>query len=180
MLVYGAEMPARPRRTALLCACALSLGARAAPTTSVPNPFWVVLEGLYAAPGGDPSRGPGVGLRLGYRVSDQVSTAIGFETLLARGGPVTGISAGFEAMLDSTPIAPFLELSLVRADPFERAGFSLAQRSGFGADWKLSPACSLGAVVRYFMVLDAAANVSATGLSGLELGVRLVLFPGAF
>ena len=165
-------------------ACLLVLlaaaGTRASPMRAGTQPIWLVLEGLYAAPGGEPSRGGGAGVRAGYRVTDQVSAALGFETLFARGGPVTGISAGFEAMLDSTPIAPFLELSLVRADPFSRAGFSLAQRSGFGADWKLSPAFAVGAVVRYFAPLDAAGPLAGTGIAGIEFGLRIVLVPGAF
>src|SRR5207237_557352 len=124
-------MGLRAASFALLCA----LPAAAAPLRGQP-PVWLVVEGLYAQPGGDPSRGPGAGLRLGYRFTDQLSSAVGFSTLLARGGAVTALAAGFEAMLDSTPVAPFIELSFLRVDPSQRAGFSLAQRSGFGADWR--------------------------------------------
>ncbi len=160
-------------------ACAL-LSAMAGSAVAAQPPVWVVLEGLYAAPGGDSSRGAGAGFRAGYRVTDQLSAAAGFETLFARGGPVLGGAAGFEAMLDSTPIAPFLEFSLIRAGPASRAGFTLAQRTGFGADWKLSPSFAVGAVVRYFTALDPQGTLGSTGLSGLEFGLRLVLVPAAF
>ena len=167
-------------RSLLLFIALAASTARAAPPRPISSPLWLVLEGVYAAPGGEPSRGPGGALRLGYRFTDQLSSAVGFETLFARGGPVTGLSAGFEATLDSTPIAPFLELSLVRADPVSRAGFSLAQRTGFGADWRLSRAVALGAVVRYFSPLDNEAPLGGTSLAGIELAFRLVLIPGAF
>src|SRR5437867_7252294 len=122
---------------AALCGLLFALPAAAAPPQGQPR-VWLVVEGLYAQPGGDPSRGPGGGLRIGYRLTDQLSSGVGFSTLAARGGPVTAIAAGFEAMLDSTPVAPFIELSVLRVDPSGRAGFSLAQRSGFGADWRTS------------------------------------------
>src|SRR5437867_8573744 len=100
-------MPGR----ALVAVLALAAwGAQAAPLPSGKSPVWIALEGIYAEPGGDSSRGPGGGLRLGYRFTDQLSAAVGFSTLFARGGPVTATAAGFEAMLDSTPIAPFLEV----------------------------------------------------------------------
>jgi hypothetical protein len=178
-------MPTRARSAAVLALAAAALStafagpARAAPLPPREPPFWLVVESLYAAPGADTSRGPGAGLRLGYRINDQVSTAVGFETLFARGGPVTGLSAGFEAMLDITPIAPFFELSLVRADPLERTGFSLAQRTGFGADLRLWRGFSLGAVVRYLSPLDAQVPLSGS-LAGIELGLRFTIVPGAF
>jgi hypothetical protein len=144
-------------------------------------PVWLALEGLYAQPGPDPTRGAGLGARLGYRLTDQVSTAVGFSTLFSRGGPVTALAAGFEAVLDITPVAPFLELSLLRVDPPGRAGFSLAQRSGFGADLRLTRAMAIGAVVRYVTALDADVPLGlGTGLTGLEFGLRFVFVPGAF
>jgi len=143
-------------------------------------PLWLVVEALYAAPGGESSRGPGAGARLGYRITDQVSTAIGFSSLFARGGLVTALAAGFEATLDATPVAPFIELSLVRTDPPERVGFSLAQRSGFGFDWRFARGLSLGLVVRYFAALDATdAPVAASSMNGIEFGLRLLAVPGA-
>jgi hypothetical protein len=161
-----------------LCAAALARPAAAAPLPRGQPPLWLALEGLYAEPGGDASRGPGAGLRLGYRFTDQFSAVVGFSTLLPRGGPLTNVAAGFEATLDDTPIAPFLELSVLRADPVGRAGFTLAQRTGFGADVRLAPGVAVGAVVRYVTPLDPEPGLSGSSLSGLELGLRLVLVPG--
>lgn len=167
-----------------LRAALLTLTLGTAAHASAPGrepPVWLALEGLYAQPGQDPTRGAGLGARIGYRVTDQLSTAAGFSTLLARSGPVTALAAGFEAILDITPVAPFLELSLLRVDPPGRAGFSLAQRSGFGADLRLSRGMAIGAVVRYVTALDADVPLGVgTGLTGLEFGLRLVLVPGAF
>ncbi len=83
-------------------------------------------------------------------------------------------------MLDSTPLAPFVELSIVRANPQGRVGYTLAQRTGFGVDYRVSKALALGAVVRYFQPLDNDAPLGGTALAGIEMGLRLVLFPAAF
>jgi hypothetical protein len=156
------------------------LAARASQPARAEAPLWLVVEGLYGSPGNDGSRGPGAAVRAGIRFTDQVSSAIGFETLFARGGPVTGLSAGFEAMLDSTPLAPFFELSVVRTNPSSRVGYTLAQRTGFGADFRVSKTVALGAVVRYFQPLDNDAPLGGTALAGLEMGLRLVLTASIF
>src|SRR5437867_9073941 len=71
-------MPGR----ALVAVLALAAwGAQAAPLPRGQSPVWIALEGIYAEPGGDSSRGPGGGLRLGYRFTDQLSAAVGFSTL---------------------------------------------------------------------------------------------------
>ena len=151
--------------------------ASAAPLRPGEPPVWVAVEALLGEPGAVGSRGGGAGLRIGYRLNDQLSTAAGFATLFTRGGPVTLLAAGIEATLDATPIAPFLELSVLRADPVGRTGFTLAQRSGFGADFKIKPGVALGAVVRYVTPLDAEGALLTTGLAGLEFGLRFVFTP---
>lgn len=153
--------------------------ARSAPLRPGEPPVWVAVEGLFGEPGASASRGGGAGLRIGYRLNDQLSTAAGFATLFARGGPVTMLAAGLEATLDSTPISPFLELSVMRADPVGRTGFTLAQRSGFGADLRIKPGVALGAVVRYVTPLDSDGLLLTTGLAGLEFGLRFVFTPAA-
>lgn len=157
-----------------------ALPALAAPLKAAQPPVWIAVEGLFAQPGADLSRGGGGGLRLGYRITDQISIAGGFATLLAHGRPVTLLAAGLEATLDSTPIAPFLELSILRADPVARTDFTLAQRTGFGADYLIGRGVAIGAVVRYVAPLDPAGTLAASSVRGLELGLRLVLTPGLF
>ena len=182
MLVYAARMPrqsAVPALAAAALASAFGAGpARAAPLRPADPRLFLVLEGIYAVPGGEPSRGGGAGLRLGYRVNDQVRFAGGLSSLLSHGQPVTLLSAGFEAVLDATPIAPFLEVSFVRADPVGRVGYSLATRSGFGADWRLSKSLALGAVVRYFTPLDADGPLAGSAANQYEFALRFVVVPG--
>ena len=170
-------------RAALPCLVALALTGLPAAATSVrpaQPPLWLSVEGLFSQPGADLSRGGGGGLRLGYRITDQISVAGGFSTLLAHNHPITMAAAGLEATLDSTPIAPFLELSILRADPVGRTDFTLAQRTGFGADYLLGRGVAIGAVVRYVTPLDSGGNLAASQLAGLEVGLRLVLTPGLF
>ena len=154
--------------------------ALAASQKPLQPPLWIAVEGLFAQPGADLSRGAGGGLRLGYRITDQISAAGGFATLLAHGSPVTLFALGLEATLDSTPIAPFLELSILRADPVGRTDFTLAQRTGFGADYSLRRGVAIGAVVRYVTPLDSGGTLAASSITGLEFGLRLVLTPGLF
>jgi hypothetical protein len=164
---------------ACLLAIACALPAKAEPLRPGLPPLWLTLEGLFAQPGGDASRGPGAGVGLGYRLADQLAGTASFSTLFAPKGPVTSLAAGFEALLDTTPIAPFLELSLLRVNPVERTGFTVAVRTGFGADLQVARGLSIGAVVRYVTPLDTEIPVTASGFSGLEFGLRFVIAPAA-
>ena len=56
-------------------------------------------------------------------------------------------SAGAQAVLDATPIAPFLEATLVDLAPKAVAGYAIAARIGFGADWAFLPAWALGLAI---------------------------------
>ena len=179
MLVYAADMGSRRAKVLLASALCLACAGRAsaAPLRPSDPALSFVLEGLYGVPGAEASRGAGAGLRVGYRVNDQVQTAAGFSTTLAHGKPVTLLAAGFEAVLDLTPIAPFLELSVVRADPADRVGYSLATRTGFGADYRFSKSMAVGAVLRYFTPLDASGPLVGSLPNQFEFALRLVLIP---
>ena len=173
-------MQARAALPSLVALALAALPAFGAPLKPSQPPVWVAVEGIFGQPGADLSRGGGGGLRLGYRITDQISVAGGFSTLLAHGKPVTMAAAGLEATLDSTPIAPFLELSILRADPVSRTDFTLAQRTGFGADYLVGRGVAIGAVVRYVTPLDSGGNLAAAPVAGLEIGLRLVFTPGLF
>ena len=146
----------------------------------------VRLETTYLQPEGDATiRGGGAGLSLAYRLTDQLSAVGGASASLlwslpADGGPrqmqrLTMLSAGLEAMLDSTPIAPFLELCLVRLLPGDVAGYSLATRLALGADWRFAAPFALGLGVRTLTPLDGAGGI--TSVPGTEVALRLTWLP---
>lgn len=146
----------------------------------------VRLETAYLQPEGDSSsRGGGAGLSLGYRLTDQLSAVGGASASLlwslpAGGGPrqtqrLTMISAGLEALLDATPVAPFLELCMVRLLPGSAAGYSLATRTSLGADWLFAAPFALGLAVRTLTPLDGPGGVTAVG--GTEIALRFTWRP---
>jgi len=147
----------------------------------------VRLETAYLQPDVDASRrGGGAGLSLGYRLTDQLSVVGGASASLlwfppGAGGArqtqrVTMASAGLEALLDTTPIAPFLELCMVRLFPEGAAGYSLATRTSLGADWLFSAPFALGLVVRTLTPLDSPGGVTALGA---EVALRFTWTPAA-
>ena len=147
----------------------------------------VRLETAYLQPDNDSSsRGGGAGLSLGYRLTDQLSATGGASASLlwslpAAGGPrnrqrLTMVFAGLEALLDVTPIAPFLELCMVRLLPESAAGYSLAARTSLGADWLFAERFALGLSVRTLTPLDTAGGVTA--LAGTEIALRFIWTPG--
>jgi len=146
----------------------------------------VRLETAYLQPDGDSSsRGGGAGLSLGYRLTDQLSAVGGASASLlwslpAAGGPrqtqhLTMVFGGLEALLDATPIAPFLELCVVRLLPESAAGYSLATRTSLGADWLFAERFALGLAVRTLTPLDTPGGVTALG--GTEIGLRFTWTP---
>ena len=147
----------------------------------------VRLETAYLQPAVDAARrGGGAGLSLAYRLTDQIAVVGGASASLlwspaGAGGaqkaqPLTMGSAGLEGLIDATPIAPFLELCVVRLLPENAAGYSLAARTSVGADWLLSAAFALGLAVRTLTPLDGPGGVNAPGL---EVALRFTWTPAA-
>jgi hypothetical protein len=147
----------------------------------------VRLETGYLQPNGfASSRGGGGGVSLGYRLTDQLSATVGGSASVlwsvpAAGGPrqtqgLTMVFGGLEAMLDATPIAPFLELCVVRLLPESAAGYSLATRTSLGADWRWADRFALGLAVRTLTPFDTSGRVSAVG--GVEIALRFIWTPG--
>ena|GEM_PF-1102889 len=163
--------------------CALLL---AAPLLPGEERVSLRLKTSYLQPQGDAtSRGGGAGLSLGYRLTDQVFLVAGGSASLlwatpAEGGPrerhrLTMVSAGLEALLDATPVAPFLDLCLVRLLPQSAAGYSVATRVSLGADWWFAAPFALGLAVRTLTPLDNANAV--TGVGGIEIALRFTWLP---
>jgi hypothetical protein len=141
----------------------------------------VRLEAAYVQPDDDSSgRGGGAGVSLSYHLTDQLSAVAGVsESLLwsrpPAGGPrevrgLTTVSAGLEALFDATPVAPFLELCLVRLLPESAAGYSLATRTSLGVDWRFAAPFAIGLVARTLTPLDGPGGVTALG--GTEVALR--------
>jgi len=153
-----------------------------------PSPLSLRFETSYLQPTNDAvARGLGAGLGAGYRLTDQVSlvASAAQNVVWTQNGQPAGaprssrslsmVSLGAQAVLDATPIAPFLEASLVDLAPKTVAGYALAARVGLGADWGFLPAWALGIAVRSFSPLDAPGG--ATALGGAEIAARLVWTP---
>jgi hypothetical protein len=138
------------------------------------------LEGMVGQPTTLLGARGGVGIGAGYRLTDQLSLVADVAQRAAPRGGISSVAVGLQATLDMTPVAPYLELAVVDAGPRETLGYSLATRTGLGADWFVSPRFAVGLSVRTFTALDAMTNVhyvSITG-GGTEAALRLVYFPG--
>jgi len=153
-----------------------------------PSPLSLRFEASYLQPGSDAvARGLGGGLGASYRLTDQISlvASASQNVVWTQNGQPAGaprasrslsmFSAGAQAVLDATPIAPFLEATLVDLAPHDVAGYSIAARLGVGADWVFLPAWALGLAVRSFSPLDSPGGITALG--GAEIAARLVWTP---
>ena len=155
----------------------LALPAAAAPLGKDAPQLQVRLEGIFGQPTTLLGLRGGGGVGLGYRMTDQLWLIADAAERAAPHGGITSVAAGLQATLDATPVAPYLEIAIVQLTNRAALGYSLATRTGLGADWAISRALALGLVVRTYTPFDPELN-NAT-LAGLEAVVRLVLTPGA-
>jgi hypothetical protein len=160
--------------TALLPLAALLLAAPLRAGTPLVN---LRLEGIFGQPTTLLGARGGVGLGGGFRLTDQVSLIADVAQRAARGGGIGSAAVGLQAMLDATPVAPYLELAVVQFTNRAVLGYSLATRTAAGADWQMTPAWALGLVVRTYAAFDP--EGSNDTLAGLEAALRLVFTPGA-
>ncbi|TMA22834.1 MAG: hypothetical protein E6J62_11025 [Deltaproteobacteria bacterium] len=153
-----------------------------------PSPLSLRFEASYLQPTNDAvARGLGGGFGASYRLTDQISVVASAaqNVVWTQNGQPAGaprgsrslslFSAGAQAVLDATPIAPFLEATLVDLAPKAVAGYAIAARIGFGADWAFLPAWALGLAIRSFSPLDTPGGITALG--GAEIAARLVWTP---
>ena len=155
----------------------LALPAAAAPLPKDTPLLQLRLESLFGQPTSLLGVRGGGGVGVGFRLTDQLWLVADAGQRPAPRGGITSVAAGLQATLDATPIAPFLEVTIVELSNRAALGYSLATRTGLGADWAVSKALALGLVVRTYTPFDPEGN-NAT-LAGLEAVVRLVLTPGA-
>jgi hypothetical protein len=95
----------------------------------------------------------------------------------APGGGIVSFAAGLQATLDITPIEPYLEVAVVALTNRTALGYSLAARTGAGADWTFAPGLAIGAVVRAYTAFDPTNGDNTP--AGFEAGLRFTFTPGA-
>lgn len=161
----------------LLLAIAVAFPAAAAPLPADSPRLNARIEGLFGQPSTLHGVRGGGGAGLGVRLTDQLWVIGDLETRAAPGGGIGSLAFGLQATLDATPVSPYLEIAVVDLTNRKALGYSLATRTGIGADWQLSPAAAVGLVVRTYAAFDPVDGNST--LSGLEAVLRLVFTPGA-
>lgn len=155
----------------------LALPVAAAPLPAGAPRLQLRFEGIFGQPTTLLGARPGAGVGLGYRLTDQLSIIGDAATRAAPGGGINSVAAGLQATLDATPVSPYFELAVVDLSNRAALGYSLATRTGLGADWAFSRALAVGLVVRSYTPFDPVAG--NTTLAGLEAALRFVYTPGA-
>jgi len=158
-----------------LAAVLVSLPALAAPLPPEAPRLQLRLEGLFGQPTSNLGVRGGLSVGAGYRMTDQVWLIGDAAQRAAPGGGIGSLALGLQATFDATPISPYLELAMVDLSNRSALGYSLAARTGLGADWMFSRAAGLGIVVRSYTAFDS----DSPTVTGLEAAIRLVLNPGA-
>ncbi len=153
----------------------LALPAAAAPLAKDDPQLSLRLEGVFGQPTTLLGARGGAGVGAGWRLTDQVWVVGDVSRRAAPGGGIGSVALGLQAVLDATPIAPCLELTIVQMTNRRALGYSLATRTGVGADWAFSRTAALGLIVRTYTPFDG----NDATLAGLEAAVRLVFTPGA-
>jgi hypothetical protein len=155
----------------------LALPAAGAPLSPAAPRLSLRLEGIFGQPSRLLGARGGGGIGIGYRLTDQLALVADAARMAAPRGGIGSVAIGLQATLDSTPIAPYLELAMVDFTNRNVLGYSLATRTSAGADWQATRAMAIGLVVRTYAAFDPE-NGNDT-LAGIEAAVRLVFTPGA-
>lgn len=163
-------------RTALAILLSFPALAGAAPLSDGAPRLQLRLEAL----GGQPTtllggRGGGA-FGLAYRLSDQIWLVGDAGTRAAPNGGAFSMGAGLQATFDITPIEPYIEVLIVDFPNKDALGYSLATRTGLGADYKFASGWRVGLVVRTYAAFDPVDNDSA--LAGYEAALRFSFMPG--
>jgi hypothetical protein len=165
------------RAVRLLAALLFAFPAAAAPLRPGTPHLQLRLEGLFGQPTTRLGVRGGFALGAGWRMTDQLWVFGDAGARAAPGGGIGSLAVGIQATLDATPIAPYVELAVVDLSNRKALGYSLATRTGIGADWMFSRAAGLGVVVRTYTAFDPESDYPT--VAGLEAAFRLVLTPGA-
>jgi hypothetical protein len=160
-----------------LAALLLALPAAAAPRPPGAPQLQLRLEGVFGQPTTQLGVRGGAAFGAGWRMTDQLWVIGDAGQRAAPGGGIGSLAFGLQATLDATPISPYLELAVVDLTNRKALGYSLATRTGLGADWMFARGAGIGVVVRTYTAFDPE-NDKPT-LAGVEAAFRLVLTPGA-
>ncbi|MGZ6124154.1 MAG: hypothetical protein ACXWLR_04290 [Myxococcales bacterium] len=161
----------------LLAAVLVAFPAAAAPLPPGTPHLQLRLEGLFGQPTTNLGVRGGVAAGAAWRMTDQLWVFGDAGQRAAPGGGIGSVALGLQATLDATPISPYLEVAMVDLSNRAALGYSLAARTGVGADWMFSRAAGIGVVVRTYAAFDPV-NDNPT-VAGLEAAFRLVVNPGA-
>jgi hypothetical protein len=165
------------RDVRLLAAVLVAFPAAAAPLPPGTPQLQLRLEGLFGRPTTNLGVRGGLGVGAAFRMTDQLWVFGDAAHRAAPGGGIGSLALGLQATLDATPISPYLEVAMVDLSNRSALGYSLAARTGVGADWMFSRAAGIGLVVRTYAAFDPV-NDNPT-VAGLEAAFRLVINPGA-
>ncbi len=167
------------RALAFIALAALPL--RAASLRSGTPALSLRLEGIFGQPTGLLGVRGGGGIGLGYRLSDQLALVADAAQRAGPHGGIGSLAFGIQATLDATPISPYIEVAVVDLTPQKTLGYSLATRTGLGADYQLTRSWAVGLIVRTLIAVDANSdrygNFVTTG--GTEAALRFIFIPGA-
>ena len=138
-------------------------------------------EGLFGQPTGLLGVRGGAAFGLGYRLSDQLAIVADAAQRAAPHGGISSFAFGIQATLDATPVAPYIEVAVVTLGPQKTLGYSLAIRTGLGADYRVTHAWAIGLVVRTLIAGDANTNLQGNVVTtgGTEAAFRFTFTPGA-
>ncbi len=160
-----------------LAAILLAFPAAAAPLPQG-TPVWQFrAEGLFGQPTTLLGARGGGGIGAGLRLTDQLWIIGDAAQRAGPGGGIGSLAFGLQATLDMLPISPYVELAVVDFSNHTVLGYSLATRTGLGADWSFRKDMAIGLVVRTYTPFDPEDGNST--IAGLEAAVRLVFTPGA-
>ena len=96
------------------------------------------------------------------------------------GGGIGSLAFGIQATLDATPVSPYIEFAVVDLTPQKTLGYSIATRTGLGADYHLSRSWLIGLVVRTLIAVNADSDLSRNLVTtgGTEAALRFTYLPG--
>jgi hypothetical protein len=161
----------------LLVAVLVAFPAAAAPLPPGTPHLQLRLEGLFGQPTTRLGARGGAAAGAGFRMTDQLWVIGDAGQRAAPGGGIGSLALGLQATLDATPVSPYLEVAVVHLTNSRALGYSLATRTGLGADWMFSRAVGVGIAVRIYTPFDPARE--SPTVAGLEGAFRLLLIPGA-
>jgi len=155
-----------------------ALPAAAAPIPPGSPRFELRMEGLFGQPTTRLGSRGGGALGIAWRLTDQLAVIGDAGARFAPGGGIGSLAFGLQATLDATPIAPWLEVAVVDLSNRRAVGYTLATRTGIGADWMFSRGMGIGLLVRTYTAFDPEDDNPT--VAGVEGAIRLIVTSAAF